>query len=53
MHKDLSDHWRTVIECAAEHCANFTSIEGQSLAIAREAWINAFDRSAEELDTVK
>ena len=50
MHKDLSDGWRQIVENAAETTANLTNIEGQSLALAREAWINAFDRAAEELD---
>ncbi len=49
MHKDLSDGWRRIVERAAGTTANLTNIEGQSLAIAREAWINAFDRAAEKL----
>lgn len=50
MHKDLSDHDRAAAECLAEAFAADLHDNGQSLAIAREAWINAFDKAAEELD---
>ena len=49
-HKDLSDRWRIEVqECAFDMAAELNDF-GQSLALAREAWINAFDRAAEELD---
>lgn len=50
MHKDLSDGWREDIEDNANWVARHLAYEDQSLALAREAWINAFDRAAEELD---
>ena len=50
MHKDLSEDWRFIIEDAAAHGARYAFVSGQSLALAREAWINAFDKAAEELD---
>lgn len=50
MHKDLSDEWRGQIERAASHDARTLMRDGQSLALAREAWINAFDKAAQELD---
>jgi hypothetical protein len=50
MHKDLSDGYRDDIEQAARELAQRMFEQGESLAIAREAMINAFDRAAEELD---
>ena len=49
-HKDLSEAWRGQIERAAEHDARTLTRDGQSLALAREAWISAFDKAAEELE---
>lgn len=49
-HKDLSEDDREHLEYTARLWAQELFAEGQSLAIAREAWINAFDRTAAELD---
>ena len=49
-HKDLSEDRRGAIYGSAFGWAGSLHAEGQSLALAREAWINAFDRAAEELD---
>ena len=51
MHKDLSDDWRDWLETQAMLLAVSAFHEGQSLAIAREAWLAAFDKAAEELDS--
>ena len=48
-HKDLQQWARDMIE----HDVGVMILSlgnDQSLALAREAWINAFDRAAEELD---
>ena len=50
MHKDLSDELRLVVEALAEAKADSIHSRGQSLALARECWINAFDKAAAELD---
>lgn len=50
MHKDLSDKARDVVETAASGMAIMLSEAGQSMAIAREAFIDAFDKEASELD---
>ena len=50
MHKDLSDSLRPRVEGLADGMAQSLHAQGQSLAIAREAWINAFDKAAAELD---
>lgn len=50
MHKDLSDEWREIVRLRAEMAATNLNEAGQSLAIAREAWVNAFDKAASELD---
>ena len=49
MHKDLSDDCRKGMETFAKAQAEALFERGQSLALARETWINAFDRAAEEL----
>lgn len=49
MSKDLSDEYRPRIEGMAQGMAISLHAQGQSLALTREAWINAFDRAAEEL----
>ena len=49
-HKDLSDDLREFFELQADVMARHASTEGQSLALAREAWINAFDKAASELE---
>ena len=49
-HKDLSDEWRKDAEGWARNLAGRLTQDGQSLAIAREAWLAAFDKAAEELD---
>ena len=51
MHKDLSDEWREVVECDAAMVARNSHVRNQSLAIAREAWLAAFDKAASELDS--
>lgn len=50
MHKDLSDLCRAIVEGMAEGLAEAMMDKGQSLALAREAWIAAFDAAAEKLD---
>ena len=50
MHKDLDDSNRRWIDDIARSMALSLIREGQSLALAREAWINAFDKAAHELD---
>ena len=50
MHKDLSDDWRGNMETSASVASQMLKTYGQSLALAREAWINAFDKAAAELD---
>lgn len=50
MHKDLNDQWRALVEDEAEYMATDITDFGQSLALARECWINAFDKAAAELD---
>lgn len=49
MGKDLSDEWRDEIAGRAKLDARALSNAGQSLALAREAWLNAFDKAAEDL----
>ena len=49
MHKDLSKWARRLVEADVRDLV--ASLEGQSLAIAREAWLAAFDKTAEELDS--
>ena len=51
MHKDLSDEWRFGLEEEAGIWARSLHEVGESLAIAREAWLAAFDKAAEELDS--
>ena len=50
MHKDLNDEHRPRLEGMAEGVAHALHASGQSLALAREAWINAFDKAAAELE---
>jgi len=50
MHKDLDTGWRILIEDAARYMSRDLHNNAQSLAIAREAWIAAFDAAAEEQD---
>ena len=50
MHKDLSDEERECLVESAERTASSAFYSGESLALAREAWINAFDKAAAELD---
>ena len=50
MHKDLRDDYRPSVEGTARGMAISLHAQGQSLALAREAWINAFDKAAEELE---
>lgn len=50
MHKDLDDSNRSWIDDIARSMALSLVREGESLDLAREAWINAFDKAAEELD---
>lgn len=49
-HKDLRDDWRERVNRAACCLAEELHDAGQSLAIAREAFINEFDRLAAKLD---
>lgn len=46
MHKDLSDEARRLVEALAETAVDAVTRRQQSLAIAREAMINAFDSAA-------
>ena len=50
MHKDLTDVTRAEIEGFIPTLVATLHQEGESLVIAREAIINAFDRKAAELD---
>ena len=50
MHKDLSDTYREQLKDDARATVIWMHSRKQSLALAREAWINAFDKAAEELD---
>ena len=50
MHKDLSMGGRCLIEGAAQAAVYDLRERGDSMALAREAWLNAFDRMAVELD---
>ena len=50
MSKDLSEEHRPRLEGTARGMAISLHAQGQSLALAREAWINAFDKAAEELE---
>jgi hypothetical protein len=50
MHKDLSDKTRFDLTQSACDAADVVELKGESLALAREVWLNAFDRMAEELD---
>ena len=49
-HKDLSDDWREHVLDVAAFLAEDLHEAGQSLAIAREAFIIEFDRVAAKLD---
>ena len=53
MHKDLSDKAREHTILSAVARANVLHNTGQSLALAREAWIKAFDAAAEKLDALE
>lgn len=50
MHKDLSDEERDELADNIERIVSSLFHSGESLAIARECLINAFDRAAEALD---
>jgi len=50
MHKDLDMGWRILVEDASRYMSEDLREHGQSIALAREAWINAFDKAASELD---
>ena len=50
MRKDLSDSDRRGLVQSAECWVADLHEDGQSLALARECWINAFDKAAEELE---
>lgn len=50
MHKDLSDSFRAATVVGIGAIVGELHRQGQSLAIAREVMINAFDKAAEELD---
>lgn len=50
MNKDLNDAMRETVEAWAQADAEGIHAHGQSLSLAREAWINAFDKAASELD---
>lgn len=50
MHKDLTDDMRAAIEESITEIVECVHSAGQSLAISREAMINAFDREAAKLD---
>lgn len=43
-HIDLSDRWREEVERGAQELVAMLMLEKQSLGIARECWIKAFDR---------
>jgi hypothetical protein len=49
-HKDLTDGWREHVNDAAAFLVDDLRSDGQSLAIAREAFIAEFDRMAAQLD---
>ena len=49
-HKDLSSEEREYVEATGTILARDLRRSGQSLALAREAWINAFDRAAEAME---
>ena len=49
-HRDLSEHYRDWVGDMVKQIVETLNFEEQSLAIAREAMINAFDREAERLD---
>lgn len=49
-HKDLSNDWREHVLDVAAFLAEGLHEAGQSLAIAREAFIAEFDRMAAQLD---
>ena len=50
MHKDLSENSRALVEGFVEGIVESVFERGESLGIAREAMIAAFDRKAKELD---
>ncbi len=50
MHKDLSQNAREAIEVKARMRVLLLMKSGESLALAREAWIAEFDRMAAEMD---
>jgi hypothetical protein len=50
MHKDLDEKWHHTLAVMAQAVAHSISAEGQSLALARQAWLSAFDAEAERLD---
>ena len=49
-HKDLSDYWREIVEADARNLVWMLGSRNGSRALGREAWINAFDRAAEEME---
>jgi hypothetical protein len=49
-HKDLTGDWRKRVNDVAAFLAEDLRSDGQSLAIAREAFIAEFDRMAAQLD---
>lgn len=48
-HKNLDHEHRPRLEGMAEGVVHVLHASGQSLALAREAWLNAFDKAAAEL----
>ena len=49
MHKDLSDFFRGFVEDDARDLVAALVIADESLAIAREAWLNTFDKAAQDV----
>lgn len=49
MHKDLSEQGRGLVEADARELVRTLILNGESLAIAREAFINEFDLEATEI----
>ena len=50
MHKDLSDDWRAIVDAKVRAVVIRLHLNGQSLAIAREAAIKVFDDEASSHD---
>ena len=50
MHRDLTKEHRHRVQGMAEGMVNALDAQKQSLALAREVFINAFDKAAAELD---